>query len=137
MKFCSLAAFIVGLVIIAAADDIKQETKDRIQKFHNECQVDPETKVDEAIIEKHLKDEPIDESQFAKHILCMNVKSGIQKENGDVDKDGLKKLIIADTDKVDEIVEDCGERNGITAEESALALLKCLKKHIPRREHHD
>ncbi|CAG9825363.1 unnamed protein product [Phaedon cochleariae] len=123
------------LARVVTADEARHERIEKIKKAHDECQADPVTKADEDVMSKFFKDEPIDETKFAKHALCMNVKSGIQKENGDIDKD-VVKILFSNNEKVDEIVVECGEKKGSTVEEAALALYKCFRKYDYGHEHH-
>ncbi|CAG9825358.1 unnamed protein product [Phaedon cochleariae] len=124
---------------VTADDTTWQERIDKLKKAHVECQVDPATKVDEDLIEKFYKDEPVDETKLAKHALCINMKVGIQKPNGDIDKEGFKKWM-SGIDNGDQIIEECGNKTGSTAEETTLALYKCFRKHKHEHglhHHHD
>ncbi|XP_023022681.1 uncharacterized protein [Leptinotarsa decemlineata] len=66
--------------------------------------------------------------------LCMNVKFGIQKENGDIDKDVLREKIGYDhklgVDKTNEMINECSVRQGNTAGEAADALSQCIRKYF-------
>ncbi|CAG9825360.1 unnamed protein product [Phaedon cochleariae] len=132
MKTIVFIACIVTLVVNVTADISRQERIDTLKKVHVECQADPATKVNEDLMEKFFKNEPVDESLLAKHALCINVKLGVQKPNGDVDKEGFKKWL-GGSDNGEQLIEECGNKKGSTAEESTLALYKCFRKH--RNEH--
>nr|XP_023023276.1 uncharacterized protein LOC111511491 [Leptinotarsa decemlineata] len=66
--------------------------------------------------------------------LCMNVKFGIQKENGDIDEVVLRKNLAQrhkfGADKINEVINECGVRKGITAGEAGDALRHCLRKYF-------
>nr|ALR72512.1 odorant binding protein 24 [Colaphellus bowringi] len=62
----------------------------------------------------------------------MNVHAGLQKPNGDIDKDDLRRALsegIRDVITVDDIVDDCGQRVGSTAEEASVNLFRCIFGH--------
>ncbi|CAH1110280.1 unnamed protein product [Psylliodes chrysocephalus] len=110
-----------------------EHTSEKIRKSHKACQNDPNTKIKDDTLKKYRRDETVDDPNFPKYSLCMNIGTGIQNKNGDIDKDKLKKNIegdFSDASKVSEILSDCGTRKvGITAEEAALALINCLNHH--------
>ncbi|CAH1110281.1 unnamed protein product [Psylliodes chrysocephalus] len=117
------------------------DTKEEIKKSHESCQNDPATKLKDDTLDNLRKGKPVDDPNLPKHTLCMNVVLGIQKENGDIDKDALKKDLekeINDANKVSKILDACGTRAaGNTATEAATALSICLHKHLGHEGHHD
>ncbi|KAG5882958.1 hypothetical protein JTB14_019079 [Gonioctena quinquepunctata] len=125
-------AVVISVIAILVQAKIDENAKDLFERLHSECQADPATKVTDAVLEASKKGD-IDVEAIGPHTLCMNTKLGMQRPNGDVDKDELRaaitKIVVADDAKLDEIATDCGKRDGETANEAAVNLYLCFAKH--------
>ncbi|XP_023021985.2 B2 protein [Leptinotarsa decemlineata] len=122
--------FVCVLVILAKANALDKATT-KVKNVHEACQADPGTHADEYLIER-ARMEQVDPKKVGLHTLCMNVHAGLQKENGDIDKDDLRRALsegIHDSAKVEAIVADCGVRVGDTPEEASVNLFRCIFGH--------
>ncbi|XP_028138579.2 uncharacterized protein LOC114332973 [Diabrotica virgifera virgifera] len=64
-------------------------------------------------------------------IFCINKKTGVQSENGDININVLKQdvsLWAKDDVKASEIVDECTKNKGADANETAFNVFKCLVK---------
>nr|UTN00823.1 odorant binding protein [Semanotus bifasciatus] len=138
-------AFILCVGYLALlAHGISDEDKQHFRSLNEECQSNPATRLDKEMIEKLRKHEEVDKKQLRAYSLCMTKKLGIQKENGDVDKEALKKTLakaINDETKLNKLVGECGARRD-TIGETAEEIMRCFHEHIGRHmrehgEHHD
>nr|XP_023027135.1 uncharacterized protein LOC111515132 [Leptinotarsa decemlineata] len=113
-----IAVFVVVILALAHASESDREEAER---YHLECQKDPASRIGEGA----------GPNSFAAHTLCVGVKMGTFKPNGDVDVEGLRKFLIrtgVDPLKIDRIVHECSKRNGVTAVEAAMGMMGCLAK---------
>ncbi|XP_074039075.1 uncharacterized protein [Leptinotarsa decemlineata] len=101
---------------------------DEMKNIHDDCQANPDTRIDESALRSGYNS-----PNMGPHTFCMISKSGLMTANGDIQKDILKDYIRKnshhDVAKVDEIVNDCGKREGATPVEAAIALKNCLRKY--------
>ncbi|XP_023023794.2 uncharacterized protein [Leptinotarsa decemlineata] len=122
--------FAVAVVTSAFADESPLE---RITRLHKECQSDPATVVKDSVLEDARKGN-VDVDAIGPHTLCMNVKLGMQKPNGDIDKDELREAVKKLGNNINEatvenIVNDCGKRVEDTPNEAAITLYQCYARH--------
>nr|XP_023027500.1 uncharacterized protein LOC111515510 [Leptinotarsa decemlineata] len=86
---------------------------------------------------RKLNEECIQPNALEPISLCMTVKLGLQKENGDIDKEALRTNLGKNTeltaDHINEIVNECGDRHGGTAGEAANALSQCIRNKVGAR----
>nr|APC94202.1 odorant-binding protein 4 [Pyrrhalta maculicollis] len=140
MHFSVFVLFFVFAV--ASAEITPEQQAEQFKKIHDKCQSDPATHVDDAVFDKLRRGEKVTEPNLAKHTLCMNVGSGIQSENGDINIEKLRTILErgpANKAKVDEIIGKCGTRSSTNAEEAAEALANCVRQYRPERpegDHH-
>nr|ALR72503.1 odorant binding protein 15 [Colaphellus bowringi] len=136
MKSIIVCFVAVAFLALAFAEETEKE---KMKRIHEECQSDPATKVEESVL-KAAEEGDVDVTKIGPHTLCMNVKVGLQKENGDIVKDelraGLRRVPGVDESKIESIVEECGQREGGTAEEAAIKLFQCLQKRSKITHHH-
>ncbi|XP_028134477.2 uncharacterized protein LOC126878422 [Diabrotica virgifera virgifera] len=128
---CIIVA-VVLCVLAAAYGAPTKEQIEAIKKAHEHCQSQEATRIDDEVWEKLKHGEKAENTKLPKHTLCMNVQTGLQKENGDINVDKLRKAVeeaSSDQNVINEIVEQCGTKKGDNAEEAALNLFKCLNSH--------
>ncbi|KAJ8965536.1 hypothetical protein NQ317_011938 [Molorchus minor] len=124
MKYFVLAICVASLMILAHG--VSDADKDKLKQFHDECQADPATHVDEDLLKKARNGEHVE--GVGKHSLCLSKKLGFQKENGDLDKESIKSSLskyITEETKVKEILDKCAVQK-LTPELTAENLLRCL-----------
>ncbi|KAG5882957.1 hypothetical protein JTB14_019078 [Gonioctena quinquepunctata] len=111
MKFSTISLLTVAVLTVVHADS---GSLDKNLKFAAEC----------------LSDGPKGSPPY---VFCLNVKIGLQKRNGDIDKDQLRAFLLsfpgADPFLIDTIVKDCGKRHVGTALEIADNLKRCVESH--------
>ncbi|CAG9829917.1 unnamed protein product [Diabrotica balteata] len=133
---CLILAFTILAVVYAAPTN---EQREAVKKAHEHCQSQEATRIDSDVFDKLRRGEKVHNTQLSKHTLCMNVQAGLQTESGDINVDKLRKAITeatSDPNLVNTIVEKCGKRvAGETAEETAVALFKCLHSQGPPHGH--
>ncbi|XP_023023796.1 uncharacterized protein [Leptinotarsa decemlineata] len=109
MKLCFGIVLAITVLVLANAET----TKEKYLRFDSEC------KKPDAI---------------KSHDLCMNVKFGLQKENGDIDKDVLRakfgQNLKISADELNEMINECSVRKGNTAAEAGDALSQCIRKYL-------
>nr|AQY18990.1 odorant-binding protein [Galeruca daurica] len=126
-----ISVFALFFVLAVVSAEITHEQIEAFKKIHEKCQSDPETKIDDAIYDKIKRGEKVTDPRLGKHTLCMNVGSGVQSQNGDINLDKLKQIVeraSSNKERVDEIISKCGTRTSTNAEEAAVGLAECLMK---------
>ncbi|KAJ8965535.1 hypothetical protein NQ317_011937 [Molorchus minor] len=75
MKVIVLAFFVACLAVLAhGATDAEKE---KLKKFHDECQADPATHVDEELLKKSRNGEHVE--GIGKFSLCLSKKNRVSK----------------------------------------------------------
>ncbi|XP_060536112.1 uncharacterized protein LOC132708029 [Cylas formicarius] len=130
MKY--LVAFALLLTVASTLADLKEEAKQKIKVAHEKCQGNPETHVDEAVLEKIRKGEKPDHPQnLGAHSLCISKTLGWQNQDGTVNK----ALI---TDRATQHIQDAAERQKYLDEcavdkenekATAINLFKCIGRY--------
>ncbi|KAJ8955672.1 hypothetical protein NQ318_008541 [Aromia moschata] len=121
---------VISLAVMAQG--LTEKQKEKIRTIHAECQADPATNVDEDLLKKAYNDEPAEGPQLRAHVLCMSKKLGLQKDNGDLDKDTLRLQLsraISDEAKLNQAVDKCGVQKD-NPEATAAAILKCFHDYV-------
>ncbi|KAJ8932126.1 hypothetical protein NQ314_014907 [Rhamnusium bicolor] len=116
----------VFVILGASAHHLSSEEKLKLQKIHERCQADPSTHVDERLLMKLSENK--DNAAVGAHMLCMSVGAGMQKANGDLDKEVIKSkisLVTHDRSKIDGLVEKCAI-NQDTLKKTAAMLWLCF-----------
>uniref|UniRef100_A0A6P7FEM8 Uncharacterized protein LOC114329534 n=1 Tax=Diabrotica virgifera virgifera TaxID=50390 RepID=A0A6P7FEM8_DIAVI len=128
---CIIVATVLCVLAAANAAPTKEQIE-HIRKAHEYCQSQEATRIDENVFEKRRNGEKVDDPKLAKHALCMNVQAGLQKENGDINVDKLREIVsdgTSDLNLINPVVEKCSKKEGDTAEDAAVNLIKCISSH--------
>ncbi|KAJ8955669.1 hypothetical protein NQ318_008538 [Aromia moschata] len=118
---------------------ITEDDKQRFKTLYSECQSDTVTKIADDVLERISRREHVHRDVFQVHHLCMSKKLGFQNETGQVDKEGVRKVLalgVVEEGILNKIVDKCAVQRD-TPEETAEKLMKCFHKHVGRhvREH--
>lgn len=104
---------------------------------HAECNADPKTHISEEQMAKASKGEPIDKELFGRHAVCMTTKMGILKQNGEIDKEAWKKILLdlgVDATEAGKVVNCPQVDSDMT--NTAVEIMKCGRKHgLAQHEH--
>ncbi|KAJ8932135.1 hypothetical protein NQ314_014916 [Rhamnusium bicolor] len=111
---------------------LPENEKVNLKKVHDSCQANPATYVDEDILRK-LNDN-INHKQAGIHMLCMSVKAGLQKANGDLDIGVIRSKIdtvLDDKSKVEGFVSKCAVKKESPQKTAVLLWLCFVLNDIP------
>ncbi|KAJ8932141.1 hypothetical protein NQ314_014925 [Rhamnusium bicolor] len=111
------------------ANQLPENEKQSLKRIHDHCQSNSATNVDEDLLRKLPQN--IDNPQVGAHMLCMSVGAGLQKQNGQLDKDAIKnKISVVTQDKslVDGLVTKCAVQKE-TPEKTAVTMWTCFVKN--------
>ncbi|CAH1155125.1 unnamed protein product [Phaedon cochleariae] len=118
-KFVLICIF----VTLVSARPAEKKWEAKLHKIHDECQLTAPTRSPEEVTLT------LDIARVKALSLCINVKSGIQNEQGDIDRAALGSLLGQDP-QAEEIVKQCGDRKGDTPPDAAYRLFQCLVDYM-------
>nr|APC94200.1 odorant-binding protein 2 [Pyrrhalta maculicollis] len=119
MKTIFVLTCIVAVALAKNLPNLPENERVKLAQVHQSCQSDPKTYCDENKLRNLVNN--IDDPVVGTHMLCMAVKAGLIKSNGDFDLETMKNkisLVIDDQSKVDGLVKKCShktENSGKTA----------------------
>ncbi|KAJ8932139.1 hypothetical protein NQ314_014923 [Rhamnusium bicolor] len=122
----SAVVLLTVLVVGILANKLPENEKQNLKRIHEQCQSDSKTKVDEDLLRKFTQN--TDNQQVGAHMLCMSVAAGLQKQNGQFDKNTIKNkisLVIEDKSRVDGLVTKCAVQKE-TPEKTAVGMWTCF-----------
>nr|AXO78394.1 odorant binding protein 16 [Xylotrechus quadripes]QHI06955.1 odorant-binding protein 9 [Helopeltis theivora] len=133
--------FIVCVTIsVTLASGLTEEQKEKVKIVHKECQDDPATHADENKLSDSYKG--VEVTGLGAHFLCMSKKLGMQKDNGNVDREAIKRKlsdVITVPEKLQEAVDKCAVQKA-TPEDTAEHVLKCFHDYaghvLHAHDHH-
>ncbi|CAH1110276.1 unnamed protein product [Psylliodes chrysocephalus] len=91
MNSLTVLLFCAG-VIAAVNGAVLNPAVAQYQQFSKECI--SSTNTDPKNIAKVFNGDPIEVEELGSHLLCMNNKFNIFTENGDIDQDNLRKILL-------------------------------------------
>ncbi|CAH1116804.1 unnamed protein product [Phaedon cochleariae] len=120
------------LVVAVFANRLPETERARLALIHGECQSDLRTNCDENLLRNLAAN--ANNRQVGVHMLCMTVKEGLQKGNGDLNKEVIRskiELVSQDSSRVDEHLQKCAVKKE-SPEKTAVALVLCfVQNRIP------
>nr|AQY18985.1 odorant-binding protein [Galeruca daurica] len=126
MKTIFVLTCIVVVALGHGLPNLPENERLKLAQVHQACQSNPKTYCDENKLRNLLKN--IDDTEVGTHMLCMAVKAGLMKQNGDFNLDTMKNkigLVIHDQSKVDGFVRKCSSK-GENSGKSANLMWVCL-----------
>ncbi|CAG9814307.1 unnamed protein product [Phaedon cochleariae] len=105
-------------------------------RVHNECQVDPATRIEGNLMDMAAEGLPVDEYSLGNHLLCMYIRLRIMSGNGWVDVPvTIEQLVAVIDDKaaVSQAVHRCcgPRRSRETPQQIAAELFRCVTRNLP------
>lgn len=111
----------------AAAD--AETDRSKFKRIHEECQVDPKTKVSDDFMRRASRGERGDDPNGKAHTLCMSTKMGFQDAHGKVVKAQVKNALsrtIKEEDKLEEATNKCAVDKD-DPQDTAQHLWRCVR----------
>ncbi|XP_057661682.1 uncharacterized protein LOC130897107 [Diorhabda carinulata] len=120
--------FLCALVAVLARGlpNLPENERLKLAEVHRSCQSNPKTFCNEDKLRNLFNN--INDPQVGTHMLCMAVKAGLMRPNGDFDLPYMKQkigLVVRDPSKVDGLVQKC-TRKAENPGKTANLMWKCL-----------
>lgn len=112
-------------------------TKENLDKTHNECQQDPNTKLSDDFLNKIRNGEEAEDPNEKAHTMCMAPKLGFVDADGKLIKDEVRKglaLYIKDEDELEKAYADCAVDKE-DPEDTPRYVWKCTTRHAVKYFH--
>ncbi|KAJ8932146.1 hypothetical protein NQ314_014930 [Rhamnusium bicolor] len=133
MKVAVVVLMVFAVAI--AANQLPENERQSLKRIYDHCQSNSETKVDEDLLRKLSQN--TDNQQVGAHMLCVSVGAGLQKQNGQLDKNIIKNkisLVIEDKSRVDDLVTKCAVQKE-TPEKTAVKMFTCFDQNNVKYYH--
>ncbi|XP_028140996.1 uncharacterized protein LOC114335042 [Diabrotica virgifera virgifera] len=131
MKYLVVLACVVVAAVASHLPNLPENERLKLAQVHRDCQADPKTYVDEDKLRKLPNF--VEDKQVGIHMRCMAVKSGLMKQNGDLDIPSITQkfgLVIKDHSKVNGFVQQCAKKADTPEKTAILLTLCCVKNDI-------
>ncbi|CAG9836042.1 unnamed protein product [Diabrotica balteata] len=131
MKYLVVLACVVVAAVASHLPNLPENERLKLAQVHRDCQADPKTYVDEDKLRKLPNF--VEDKQVGVHMLCMAVKAGLMRHNGDFDINTIKQkfaLVIKDHSKVNGFVQQCATKSDTPGKSAILFTLCCVKNGI-------
>ncbi|KAJ8932147.1 hypothetical protein NQ314_014931 [Rhamnusium bicolor] len=121
--------FLTVFAVAISANQLPENERQSLKRIYEQCQSNSDTKVDEDLLRKLSENN--DNRQVGAHLLCISVGVGLQKQNGQLDKNIIRNkisLVTQDKTRVDDLVTKCAVQKE-TPEKTAVKMLNCLDQN--------